>query len=291
MTAVRILTATCLIWLALAIPDASAQQSQRTNAGTAPDPAATLVIPNPLPVEIVDSPEASAARDRSAAEAAKREADALAVQQSLDASSKEMAAATKELRDYAFISMLVGAASAVSLFFALYLTSRANEHARKSFQITRNLSKRQQRAYLHTHKLGAQFMKDYNLIEITGSVKNYGNSPARKARLVHLWAAEEEFDEAWWDLEFEKTSEGSVPQSGKVEFVIRTASSIDPRKSLTREQVLEIYSGRLSLWVIIKISYEDIFGDEQMTFERHMLHQFPDGSFRFVFEPTEKEDT
>lgn len=180
-----------------------------------------------------------------------------------------------------FVSFIAFIATAIGVVF-VWLTLRE----------TRRIGEAQMRAYVHLREASAKLVNNASTIIITGKITNSGQTPARKVITRFLWAGEPEpFLEEWWNALEGDSGQGSLGHGEDFHIQHRTDSADNPEARLTREQIAQICSGDMGLWLIGEIQYEDVFGHDHITYVRSRLRERDSGQFTFNIEPTGREDT
>lgn len=179
-------------WLyvfALGLILAGSAQAQDQDAGpdnpTPPQQAQTFDLPNPFPVIIIESDEATKTRQAEESISRQREEDDLIAQQGMNASTKAMNEATQSMKWASWVAAGLVGAGTILLIWTLFLTRAASASAQEAVNVTREIGRDQSRAYVHIKDAeltwGGPKAESPN-IRIT--VENTGQTPARWFEVV-----------------------------------------------------------------------------------------------------------
>ncbi len=262
-------------------------QSEQGQPDTGQEPAQTL--PVPLLVEIVGDEAEAEASQRREEEASQREIDDLVAQQGMNAATQAMNDATQKMAFHSLLSTIFVGVGTVLLVATLLLTWQANRAAVKAVEITEEVGKKQIRAYVHTDHVTTSVFPAGPSINVRIGVKNFGQSPARGLNLSYMWIVERvPFSSDWWNDIPEPSSQGDLPPGATAFVQLKAERSVDASKSFGKADYRDVVGGAASFWVIAKISYKDIFGNERETFERF---RYDPGANEMVVEVTEAQNT
>ncbi|WP_273250117.1 hypothetical protein [Sediminimonas qiaohouensis] len=138
----------------------------------------------PIAVDVIEDKAEAEARKREEEEARQREIEDLAAQKGMNTATQSIEAATRDMRDYALYSTILVGVGTVLLLFTLFLTRQANRAAQAAVDVTREMGKKQARAYLYI-KIGnfeisvVDNADSSNLVtRVVVTVANSGNTPA-----------------------------------------------------------------------------------------------------------------
>lgn len=197
-------------------------------------------IPRPFPVQIVEDDSATDARQRSEEEARQREISDLAAQEGMNAATQAMNGATQRMAEYAFWSTVFVAIGTVLLVITLVLTWMANRSAQTAVTVTREIGRKQVRAYV--------LISEIDLSELpkrqTAVIANVGSSPAMKFRTIYEFCEADAMDWAAMAEDAKTASHIGISPSQSIHM------SINIPDGIVDNAVCGIY-----------VIYEDVFGD------------------------------
>lgn len=227
------------------------------------EPPIPVIVTVPLAVEIIEDDAAAQARERSEAEAREREINDLAAQQGMNSATQSMNEATQDMRDYARIqTVLIGLGTAL-LIWTLWYTRQANRAAQDAVSVSRDIGKRQLRAYLLPLSCNNEMVDDDKAILLTVSLGNAGLTPAKNVRLSSMSIFGEY---PWNDGPPVTIPEGiggaTIAPSGE----LMTAQRLWGSEAISVSDAIKlIQSGTHGAWIQGVAKYEDIFGEEHTT--------------------------
>jgi hypothetical protein len=192
-------------------------------------------------------------------------------------------------------AFLMGSAALIGMVLSAYgvlLVWRTFKATREGNLIARQIGEAQTRAYVGIAHLNVVFGENDAFIKADASFVNTGQTPARNAMVSVVWCGENfPFNEDWWN-EFLPESKGSIGAGQKIYMSQRTDDKPnDPNRSLSQEQIIEIKTGRMGFWFLGIIEYDDVFGKPHKSYERFFLKNTEDKMFKFIIEPSGREDT
>lgn len=158
-----------VVGLALLASSGQAQESENESERTADEKQESAEAFS-IPIRIVESPEAADARQSGEREAEKREKEDLIAQQGMNTATKRMA-------DYALWQTILIFVGTGALIYTLWLTRQANNAAWAAVDATKDVGKKQVRAYLGIESAKVEPMPGIGCYCFF-YLKNYGQSPA-----------------------------------------------------------------------------------------------------------------
>lgn len=216
----------------------------------------------PIRVEVIEDDAKIEAAERREKEASEREIRDLAAQEGMNSATQAMKRATEDMRNYSLVSTVLVGVGTVLLVVTLYYTRQANKAARDAVVVTREIGKRQLRAYLSfkdtkIHEVG---FDQYPIATI--EVVNQGTTPIfitdnRSMIALHHFPN-------FGDIQYPDPDESA-------RFVIAPGQKTTMRPRLkdliTVDQSIGLGEGRYIIFVHGRIEFRDVFGEHHwMTY-------------------------
>lgn len=216
----------------------------------------------PIPVEIIERPEAAKARESSEAESAQREKDDLLAQQGMNTATQAMNDATQRMALYALFSTGLVALGTGLLFWTLMLTRQANQAARCAVKVTREMGQRQTRAYLNISEI---YLKNFEVgtpLAAVFTIINSGQSPA------YICASRASVMKTEQRERLHFTFNTGWERRGSIGANSPTASYAMSHTPVDQEMFDAVMEDRASLVIGIAVRYRDTFGVKRWTIAR-----------------------